>query len=105
LSSVLHEYLRLETHFGNSGWPACLNQVSELQVSATIFLSLQEARAFNHFKNKIRGSSLFINNNEARAFHFSNNKIRESSLFVTQASSFIIITMNYNTAIYLEENL
>jgi len=69
------------------------------------FLSLQEARAFNHFKNKIRGSSLFINNNEARAFHFFNNKIRDSSLFVAQASSFIIITMTYYTAIYLEENL
>jgi hypothetical protein len=37
LSSVLYRHQRLETHFGNSDWPACSNQVSKFPVSATVY--------------------------------------------------------------------
>ena len=114
---MLYEYKSLETHFGNLGWPACLNQFSKLS---------SHLWACNHFNNnKIRGLSLFvdqtslliimrlrlkplislfINNNEAeprafincneaeaRDFINCNNQIRGSSLSLKEvrASYFI----------------
>jgi hypothetical protein len=96
LSSALYEYQRLETHLGNSGWPTCPNQVSELRVSTTIFF-LYEAQAKvldnnnNNNNNRAQASLLLLKRLESSIILIIKYEARASSLIIMRLEPSIIL--------------